>query len=151
MTLNTVENVDTFLDDIKQGKWDKVLLEVAGLQIPVKKLEALHEQIVLEMVELREVETARALLRQSEALMAMRSEDPEHYLALEKVCNRTLIDPKLLYDGSSRQRRRDAIVKLFQTEVRSVPPSRLMVLLGQALKWCDTWPSRVAYIQSNKG
>eukprot|EP00889_Picochlorum_renovo_P008651 jgi/Picre1/35681/NNA_003142.t1 len=108
VTLNTVESVDSFLDDIKQGKWDKVLLEVADLQIPVKKLEALHEQIVLEMVELREVETARALLRQSEALMALRSEDPERYLALEK---------------------------LFQTEVRSVPPSRLMVLLGQAMKW----------------
>ncbi|KAI8108418.1 hypothetical protein M9434_006444 [Picochlorum sp. BPE23] len=135
VTLNTVESVDSFLDDIKQGKWDKVLLEVADLQIPVKKLEALHEQIVLEMVELREVETARALLRQSEALMALRSEDPERYLALEKVCNRTLIDPKLLYQGSSRHKRRDAIVKLFQTEVRSVPPSRLMVLLGQAMKW----------------
>lgn len=141
-----MESVDSFLDDIKQGKWDKVLLEVADLQIPVKKLEALHEQIVLEMVELREVETARALLRQSEALMALRSEDPERYLALEKVCNRTLIDPKLLYQGSSRQKRRDAIVKLFQTEVRSVPPSRLMVLLGQAMKWCDPSISQIAYI-----
>lgn len=140
-----MESVDSFLDDIKQGKWDKVLLEVADLQIPVKKLEALHEQIVLEMVELREVETARALLRQSEALMALRSEDPERYLALEKVCNRTLIDPKLLYQGSSRQKRRDAIVKLFQTEVRSVPPSRLMVLLGQAMKWCDPSISQIAY------
>lgn len=140
-----MESVDSFIDDIKQGKWDKVLLEVADLQIPVKKLEALHEQIVLEMVELREVETARALLRQSEALMALRSEDPERYLALEKVCNRTLIDPKLLYQGSSRQKRRDAIVKLFQTEVRSVPPSRLMVLLGQAMKWCDPSISQIAY------
>lgn len=134
--MNTVENVDSFLDDIRQGKWDKVLMEMAGLQIPPKKLEALHEQIVLEMVELREVETARALLRQSEALMTVRSEDPERYLALEKVCNRTLIDPKLLYGSSSRQKRRDAIAKLIQAEVSSVPPSRLMVLLGQAIKWC---------------
>lgn len=141
-----MESVDSFLDDIKQGKWDKVLLELADLHIPVKKLEALHEQIVLEMVELREVETARALLRQSEALMALRSEDPDRYLALEKVCNRTLIDPKLLYQGSSRQKRRDAIAKLFQTEVRSVPSSRLMVLLGQAMKWCDPSLSQIMHI-----
>ena len=135
VTLNIVDDVNAFLDDIKEGKWDKVLLQISGLKLPRKKVEALHEQIVLELIELREIETARSLLHQSEALEQLRIDDEDRYLFLERACNRTIVDPKQLYGGSSRQKRRKAIMKLFQNEVKTVPPSRLMVLIGQAIKW----------------
>lgn len=135
MTLNVVDDVSEFVREIKQGCWDKVLLQVSNLKIPVKKLEALHEHIFLEMVELREVEAARALLHQSEVLNRVRKSDPEKYMELEKCCNRTIIDVKQLYNGISRQKRRNEIAKSLEAEVQSVPPSRLMVLIGQAIKW----------------
>jgi WD40 repeat-containing protein SMU1 len=135
VTLNTVDDADEFVGRIKEGKWDQVLLEVASLDLPVAKVQALHELIVLELIELREVETARSLLRQSEPLSLLRSENEDKYIELEKACNRTVVDVKQLYGGMSRQKRRNMVAKMMKGEVRSVPPSRLMVLIGQAIKW----------------
>lgn len=135
VTLNTVDDADEFLGRIKEGKWDQVLLEVASLDLPVTKVQALHELVVLELIELREVETARSLLRQSEPLSLLRSEDEDKYIELEKACSRTVVDVKQLYGGMSRQKRRNMVAKMMKGEVRSVPPSRLMVLIGQAIKW----------------
>lgn len=133
--MNVVVDLDVFLDNIKHGRWDKVLQEVSNLKLPATKVQQLHEQIVLEMIELREIETARSLLHQSEALAILRVEDESRYMALEKCCNRTTVDTNLLYGDHSRQKRRNSIAMLLQSEVMSVPPSRLMSLVGQAMKW----------------
>ena len=81
---------------------------MAQLQLPRGKMEDLYEQVVLvrlrrevaaspgrsrarcsqEMVELRELDTARALLRQSAVLSALKVDDPERYLKLEHLVNR---------------------------------------------------------------
>lgn len=112
-----------------------MLLEVSNLKLPAAKLQALHELIVLELIELREVETARSLLRKSEPLNLLRSENEDKFLELEKACGRTIVDSKTLYGGVSRQKRRNMVAKMLKTEVRSVPPSRLMMLIGQAIKY----------------
>lgn len=135
VVLNSVNNVTAFFDRIKNGSWDKVLQETKMLKLPVMKVQDLHEHIILEMIELREVEVARALLSQSEALDFLRIEDEGRYLHLEKLCNRTLVDTKILYGARSRQNRRNSIIKMLENEVLSVPPSRLMTLIGQAVKW----------------
>lgn len=79
------------------------------------------------------------------------------YLRLEKLAQKAVFDPVDAYAGSSKQKRRDDIAELFKSEVRrggavalgwmqcgltacgrqvtSVAPSRLLSLLGQALKW----------------
>ena len=45
-------------------------------------------QVVLEMIELREVDTARALLRQSQVLSRMKVDDPERWGRLEGLCGK---------------------------------------------------------------
>ena len=75
-------------------------------------------------IELGEVETARSLLRQSEPLSLLRSENEDKYIELEKACSRTVVDVKQLYGGMSRQKRRNMVAKMLKGEVRSVPPSR---------------------------
>lgn len=135
MTLNSVDNVDAFLADIRGGRWDQVLPQLTNLKLPRAKLEDLYEQVVLELLELREGDTARALLRQTQVFSEMQREDPDRYIVLERLAGRTFLDPKELYKGSTRERRRAAIAAAVGSEVAAVPPSRLLVLLGQALKW----------------
>ena len=49
-------------------------------------------QIVLEMVEVREVDTARAMLRQTAVFATLRQEQPDRFLRLEQLCGRTYFD-----------------------------------------------------------
>jgi len=135
VSLNTVDNIESFVLDINNGRWDTVLPQIAQLQLPLTKLEEVYEQVIYEMVELREVDTARTMLRQAKVFQRMRQEEPDRYLKLEHLCNRPFFDAKEVYKGSSREKRRAHIAYIVSQEVNVVPPSRLMTLIGQALKW----------------
>jgi hypothetical protein len=38
ISLNTVDNIDHFINDIKQGKWDSVLNQLSMIKLPIGKL-----------------------------------------------------------------------------------------------------------------
>ncbi|CAM8959086.1 unnamed protein product [Rhodiola kirilowii] len=77
-----------------------------------------NPQIVMRMIELRELDTARAILRQTQAMGVMKQEQPERLIKIPR-----------------RRKRRARIAQEIAGEVTVVPPSRLMALIGQALKW----------------
>lgn len=49
-------------------------------------------QVVLEMIEVRDVDTARAMLRQTRVFTGMRQEDPDRFQRLDTLCGRTYFD-----------------------------------------------------------
>ncbi|KAK9867823.1 hypothetical protein WJX84_007173 [Apatococcus fuscideae] len=116
VSLNTVPSIDNFVADITNGRWDQVLPTVGQLKLPRSKLEDLYEQIVLEMVE----------------------EQPDRFLRLEQLCGRTYFDIREVYGNLTKEKRRAQLAHALSQEVTVVPPSRMMALIGQALKWQQT-------------
>ncbi|KAJ1992989.1 Serine/threonine-protein kinase smu1 [Coemansia spiralis] len=136
ISLNTVDNIAAFKSDILKGRWDTVLTSASQANLLPEKLVDLYEQIIIELAEAQDIAPARALLRQTEPMEIMRQSQPERYLSIEQLLSRTSFDPRYAYkEDQSKESRRKAIAEDLIEEVSTAPPSRLIALLGQSIKW----------------
>jgi WD40 repeat-containing protein SMU1 len=88
VVLNTVDNMEQFVEDIQLGRWDSVLTQVNNLKLSKEKLIFLYEQIILELLENGEKELAKEFLLSSEPMLYCKTEQPERFLKLEHLCKR---------------------------------------------------------------
>lgn len=135
--LNSIDNPDALAADIRAGRWDAVLEQVTALEIPPAHLGDLYEQIVVELLELRELETARVILRQAAPLRVMAETQPQRFRSLERLAASPAFDPRDYYAAlyTSREKRRAQIASRLSQLIPASRPSRLLELLGHALRW----------------
>ncbi|CAJ0576014.1 unnamed protein product, partial [Mesorhabditis spiculigera] len=122
ISLNTVDNLDYFISEISSGHWDLVLKMIQPLKIPAKKLIDLYEQIVFELIEMRELGTVRLILRQTDPMILLKQMDATRFARIENLAGRF-------------EKRRQQIAQSLSADVNVVAPSRLLALLQQSLKW----------------
>jgi len=136
VSLNTVDSVPKLTSDIIHGKWDSVLEQLSTVKVSAKLQEDLFEQVVLELAEIHDTDTAKELLEKTQVLKHMKDSNPNRYLRLQNICNKKYFDPLDVYPvGSSKETQRQKIASALKREVMTVPPSRLLSLVSQALKW----------------
>uniref|UniRef100_M4BA10 WD40 repeat-containing protein SMU1 n=1 Tax=Hyaloperonospora arabidopsidis (strain Emoy2) TaxID=559515 RepID=M4BA10_HYAAE len=130
--LDAVDSVESLISDITNGRWDLVLQQTQTLSVAPAVLTDLYELVVLELLDAQEQDVADALLRQTPVLVAMKTTQPERFKRLEEGRGDILMKKA---HGTSRQARREEVAQMVRSAVSTVEPSRLLVLLGQALKW----------------
>jgi len=135
VALNTVDSLDSLLNDINHGRWDVVLQAMSYLSLPDVVQQDLYAQIVLELAEMKDQETAMHLLRETGPCIAMKQDSPERYLRLEALVRKTNFDPREAYEGLPKEKKRSTIGQALAKHVNVAPPSRLLALVGQAMKW----------------
>ncbi|RHY30236.1 hypothetical protein DYB32_004484 [Aphanomyces invadans] len=135
VTLQAVDSVDALARDIALGKWDQVLTQTQHLHLSTSFMIDLYEQIVLELTEADEGSVALELLRQAPPLLALQERDITRYGHLERITRLPSFDARFAYSGIPKEKRREELAKKVHKYVTSVPPSRLLTLLGQALKY----------------
>lgn len=136
VALNTVDSTEAFVADVQNGRWEAVMPAIATMQLPAPLLADLYEHITLELIELRELETARQILRAAPPMVQLKERQSERHARLEVLAGKPYFDARDAYpSGASKERRRGQLAEALRTHVTTVPPSRLLALLGQALKW----------------
>eukprot|EP01060_Flectonema_neradi_P008979 TRINITY_DN16428_c0_g1_i2.p1 TRINITY_DN16428_c0_g1~~TRINITY_DN16428_c0_g1_i2.p1 ORF type:complete len:530 (+),score=71.35 TRINITY_DN16428_c0_g1_i2:34-1590(+) len=133
ITMDTVPDKAAFLESIRNGHWDTVLRALSQMTLPAEKLYDLYEHIIAELVELRETDLARRLLRETNVIHHMLVRDPIRHTQLEQMVNSPFFDTKTAYKNTTKEARRATICASLATEVSTVQPNRLLSLLNQAL------------------
>merc|ERR1719210_363750 len=135
VSLNTVDSLEGLVGDINHGRWDIVLQTLSYLSLPQHIQQDLYVQIILELVELRELDTAQHLLLETAPMATMKQEVPERFLRLEALIKKNYFDAREAYEGTPKESRRSSIAQAVSKHVIVAPPSRLLALVGQAMKW----------------
>ncbi|KAK1442059.1 wd40 repeat-containing protein smu1 [Babesia gibsoni] len=141
VSLNSVPNVDSVVADAQMGRWNQVLDVVDTMKLSQETLFKLYDQVVRELVDLKEAKLATLLLENAIPLKEMEREEPETYRKLADLCRKRPAESREIYAGVDMQqhltkdKRRALVAEGLRKDIDSVPSSRLTAIIGMAMKW----------------
>ncbi|AFZ80420.1 WD-repeat domain containing protein [Theileria equi strain WA] len=144
VALNSVSNLESLIADAQMGRWNQVLDVVDTMKLSQDTLFKLYDQIVRELVDLKESKLATSLMDNATPLISMQVAEPENYSRLRDLCKKRPNDSKEIYAGISgdsahqhltKNKKRNIVAEALSKDVEHVPQSRLLALIGMAVKW----------------
>ena len=138
ISLNLLDSPSDFNKDVINGKWDSVLKQITMLSLPSSKLMLLYEQLVYELLELSEKEAVLKILTETLINNGLRQQFPERCLTLDYLAKRSCFDAKNTYKQGSKEKNRLYLASQLAEEIKTAQSSRLLVLLGQAMKYQES-------------
>ncbi|BAM38722.1 uncharacterized protein TOT_010000190 [Theileria orientalis strain Shintoku] len=144
VSLNSVSNIESLIADAQMGRWSQVLDAIDTMKLSQDTLYKLYDQIVRELVDLKESKLALLLLESCTPLISMQKTDPDNYRRLLDLCRNRPSDSKEIYAGLStdsshqhltKEKKRNIVAEALAKDIEYVPQSRLLALIGMALKW----------------
>ena len=135
--LNSVDNVEEFRNDIINGRWDKVLRAINGVDLEVDIVVEIYEQIVYELVENEEKNLAFLVLDNlAKDNFKIKQDFPQRFKRLMNIveCN-VPINEIYAEDDTSKEKNRLTIAKKLTNNLTSLASNRLMMLLSSGLKY----------------
>ena len=123
--------------DVLNGRLDRVLTALAKCELTPTLAVNLYTQVLLELLELKDAQSARMLLRQTRALgQHMKTTQPKQYTRLDQLISRSAaLTPADIYGETTRDARQRALVCALAKEVRVVAPGRLLDAVGNGIKY----------------
>ncbi|CAD7936206.1 unnamed protein product [Amoebophrya sp. A120] len=137
--LNTVDSLESLLDDVNHGRWDDVMRACSYLALPMDVKVDLFEHVCLEFLENLEFDTAQVLMEHTQPLKVLKSDHPDRFQKLAQMIRRQQVPENagaILYgNGRSKKDRRGELAQALTEYVHVCPPNRLLALIGQAVRW----------------
>lgn len=132
VSLNVVDNYESFINDIKAGKWDSVLTQVSQLSLPMEKMTMLYEQVFFELLESGDKEFAKEMLRSAEPLSCLRNGHIEKFSKYDSLCKKPYFNKSDVYEmGSSKEMRRQEVADAVYAELSIKQQMKGLTLLSE--------------------
>lgn len=123
VALDAVEDMAAFRQSVLQGRWDSVLAKLSSIRVSPKLLFEVGEQVVFELLELREMDVARELLRHGQAFSLMREKDPTRFRRLAVMLSRGKFEEAGAHPaGVTKADRRKHLADSLAEEARAAAP-----------------------------
>ncbi|KAK1934874.1 WD domain, G-beta repeat containing protein [Babesia divergens] len=144
VSLTSVPSVDSLVADAQMGRWNQVLDAVDTMKLSSETMFKLFDQVVRELVDLKESKLATSMLENATPLREMEREEPENYRILAELCRKRPTETREIYAGPlgvdsqqhlTKDKRRAIVAEALKRDIDSVPPSRLTALIAMAMKW----------------
>ncbi|CAD52247.1 alternative splicing regulator [Plasmodium falciparum NF54] len=133
--LNAISNVDKLIRDINKGDWKNVLFNITTIDLSDETLMCFYEQLICELVEYNEKELAEKIMDECIIFKRMEKKYNDKYNKLIEIMNSKHINKNILYDGLTKDEKRNHLCNMITNEITTCAPSRLLALIGMALKW----------------
>jgi WD40 repeat-containing protein SMU1 len=133
--LNTVESIQTFRGDIKNGRWDLVLPVIDKLDIQSETLLDLYEQIIYDLIINDDRDVAKIFLMKisREASRELRINYNENFKNLENLINDNRLQIGEFYLGTNKEKRRQVLADKICKELKESVPGQLQKILSEGV------------------